>query len=192
MSIQCVRCNQGSVNVLTDTATVNYKDKTLSYSMCYSLCANCGYEFISTDQIKQNDQAFKKAKCESDGLLTPQEIRNARDTLGINQDLAASIFGGGKNAFSKYERGEVTQSQAMDTLIRLCVKYNGLFREVAAMRSVVDHVTVTNKRPYITVIEGQGFPKSKVRTNFESVQGNYKPKGHLRTLVPQTKYQKAS
>jgi HTH-type transcriptional regulator/antitoxin MqsA len=33
------------------------------------------------------------------------------------------MFGGGLNAFSKYERGEVIQSEAMDKLIRVSCRY---------------------------------------------------------------------
>ncbi len=52
----------------------------------------------------------------SDGLLTSSEIYEARITLGLTQESASLVFGGGKNAFSKYERAEVSQSVAMDKL----------------------------------------------------------------------------
>jgi len=44
--------------------------------------------------------------------------------LGLTQHAASSIFGGGLNAFSKYERGEVIQSKAMDKLIRVSCRYS--------------------------------------------------------------------
>jgi HTH-type transcriptional regulator/antitoxin MqsA len=40
------------------------------------------------------------------------------------------VFGGGRNAFSKYERGEVSQSVAMDKLIRVCLKHRDVFQEL--------------------------------------------------------------
>ncbi len=35
-------------------------------------------------------------------------------------------------AFSKYERAEVSQSTAMDKLIRICLKHRSVFRELLA------------------------------------------------------------
>jgi HTH-type transcriptional regulator/antitoxin MqsA len=55
---------------------------------------------------------------EADGLLTGNQIKAIRDDLGLTQAEAAKVFGGGKNAFTKYENGDVTQSVAMDKLIR--------------------------------------------------------------------------
>jgi HTH-type transcriptional regulator/antitoxin MqsA len=56
-----------------------------------------------------------------DGLLTASEIVELRNKLGLTQQEAAKIFGGGINAFSKYERSEVIQSVAMDKLMRLAL-----------------------------------------------------------------------
>ena len=40
-----------------------------------------------------------------------------RKRLGLTQ--AARLMGGGDNAFSKYERGEITQSAAMNSVLLL-------------------------------------------------------------------------
>jgi len=70
------------------------------------------------------------AKRRADGLLSPEEIRHAREALGLTQHKAAEVFGGGRNAFSKYERGEVAQSVAMDRLIRLCLAHPKMLSEL--------------------------------------------------------------
>lgn len=59
--------------------------------------------------------------------------RRARRTLGLSQEEAARLFGGGRNAFSKYERGEVAQSVAMDRLIRLCLSHPELVKELPSL-----------------------------------------------------------
>jgi len=61
-----------------------------------------------------------------DGLLTAQEIVALRNKLGLTQQDAAKIFGGGTNAFSKYERSEVIQSAAMDKLMRAALEIPGM------------------------------------------------------------------
>jgi putative zinc finger/helix-turn-helix YgiT family protein len=53
------------------------------------------------------------------GYLVSQEIVNLRNSLNLTQAQAAKAFGGGLNAFSKYERGEVIQSGSMDKLMRM-------------------------------------------------------------------------
>ena len=62
-----------------------------------------------------------------DGLLTAQEIVALRNKLGLTQQDAAKIFGGGANAFSKYERSEVIQSVAMDKLMRAALDVPDMF-----------------------------------------------------------------
>jgi putative zinc finger/helix-turn-helix YgiT family protein len=52
------------------------------------------------------------------GLLTAAEIEKVRTLLNLTQKDASGTFGGGPNAFNKYESGEVLQSAAMDRLVR--------------------------------------------------------------------------
>lgn len=85
----------------------------------YSVCRECGFDVILPDQKRRNDARVRDARRQMDGLLTGQEIRSVREDLGLTQHEAARLIGGGQNAFSKYERGEVTQSVAMDRLLRL-------------------------------------------------------------------------
>jgi HTH-type transcriptional regulator/antitoxin MqsA len=90
----------------------------------YSQCDNCGADPVLAEQTKRNQVRFSDAKRAIDGLLSSSDIRKARHYLGLTQHAAASMFGGGLNAFSKYERGEVIQSEAMDKLIRVTCRYS--------------------------------------------------------------------
>jgi len=82
-------------------------------------CDTCGADPIFRDQIKRNHLKIADAKRVADGLLVGEEIRRIRMRLKLTQREAAEVFGGGANAFSKYERGDVVQSVAMDRLLRL-------------------------------------------------------------------------
>jgi len=81
-------------------------------------CVECGNEFVTAVQAKANDRHVVDGRRVSQKLLPTDEIRRIRRRLGLTQDMASQIFGGGRNAFSKYERGDVSQSVAMDRLIR--------------------------------------------------------------------------
>lgn len=59
--------------------------------------------------------ARKRAK----NLLTGKEVREVRKSLGLTQQQAAEYFGGGTNAFSKYETEKVEQNLSMDRFLRV-------------------------------------------------------------------------
>jgi transcriptional regulator with XRE-family HTH domain len=52
-------------------------------------------------------------------LLTGSDIFSFRSRHNFTQLQAAEIFGGGPNAFSKYENEQVAQNRSMDLLIRV-------------------------------------------------------------------------
>jgi HTH-type transcriptional regulator/antitoxin MqsA len=127
----CKLCKSKDVSDFSELEETSYKGKNLQVSMAYSLCNNCDREFISKPQILQNEAALRAAKKDYDGLLSSEEIIRARCTLSLTQEQASRVFGGGRNAFSKYERGEVSQSVAMDKLIRICLNHREIFHELA-------------------------------------------------------------
>jgi len=67
----------------------------------------------------QNDGKLAVAERDRAQRLTPADIVRIRKKLGLTQAQAARVFGGGINAFSKYEDNEVEPSDGMETLLRL-------------------------------------------------------------------------
>jgi HTH-type transcriptional regulator/antitoxin MqsA len=51
--------------------------------------------------------------------------------LGLTQAEAGRIFGGGVNAFSRYERGATKPSTQMRKLLKIVEKHPELIRELA-------------------------------------------------------------
>ncbi|MCH8549173.1 MAG: type II toxin-antitoxin system MqsA family antitoxin [Balneolaceae bacterium] len=127
---ECKLCGGGNGEVRRETEQVRYRGTMLAVPLAYCVCMDCGEEFVPTELVRQNDAAFRAAKRHFDGLLAPEEIREARIAMGLTQEEASRVFGGGANAFSKYERGEVTQSVAMDRLVRLCRRHPELLEEL--------------------------------------------------------------
>lgn len=60
----------------------------------------------------------------------PQKVAGVRKKLGLTQQEAGAIFGGGVNAFSRYERGLATPSVALVQLLDLLERHPGLLSEV--------------------------------------------------------------
>ena len=127
----CLVCRSEDIESLTAVETLLYKGNDLQVPLEYSVCNGCGREFVPKPQILRGEIAVRNAKKKVDGLLSSEEISQARAKLSISQEQASKVFGGGKNAFSKYERGEVAQSVAMDKLIRVCLKHHHVFQELA-------------------------------------------------------------
>jgi len=87
------------------------------------LCDACGADPVLEDQVRRNHARICDAKRRASGLLAGPEIKQARRALGLTQQQASELFGGGQNAFSKYERGEVSQSVAMDRLVKCALEF---------------------------------------------------------------------
>ena len=118
----CPLCGAGELALLKEPDELQYKGQALLVEMEYAVCRQCGEETILPEQIKRNDCNVRDAWRKADGLLTGEEIFALRKQLGLTQQDAAKMFGGGANAFSKYERGAVIQSDGMDKLLRLALE----------------------------------------------------------------------
>lgn len=138
---ECKYCKSKDIAHLEDIELITYKGNELSLSVEYSECLNCKREFLSKRQILNNEARIRNAKKTTDGLFTSTEILEARVKLGLTQEQASNVFGGGKNAFSKYERAEVSQSIAMDKLIKACLKYPQVFKDLL-VKAGLDTLTV--------------------------------------------------
>jgi DNA-binding transcriptional regulator YiaG len=88
---------------------------------------------VFPDQARANDQKYSDAKREHDGLWTSARISEWRLRWGLSQQQAAQLLGGGANAFSKYERGEVIQSKPMDLLMRMYNEFPGVRESLASL-----------------------------------------------------------
>lgn len=118
----CPICEEGHLESATYTGELDHSGNTLKIDglECWQ-CPSCGADPVFPDQVRRNHRRYQDARRQADGLLVGSEIESVRKRLGLTQHQAAMVFGGGQNAFSKYERGEVIQSQAMDRLLRLAI-----------------------------------------------------------------------
>ena len=100
-----------------------------------------------TRQTRVNKRLMIAFKKRVDGLLVGAEVQELRRKLGLSQAEAARVFGGGPVAFSKYENDEVTQSEAMDKLLRLAVElppaFDLLRRRAGQSRLISRHPEIT-------------------------------------------------
>ena len=127
----CPVCDAGTLKAHRYSDEFEYRGRTLKVDdlECW-LCPACSADPIFPDQARRNHARYQDARRKSCGLLTGDEIAAIRKQLALTQSQAALIFGGGSNAFSKYERGDVIQSVAMDRLLRLASQNRATFEEL--------------------------------------------------------------
>ncbi|HEX2762217.1 MAG TPA: type II TA system antitoxin MqsA family protein [Allosphingosinicella sp.] len=78
--------------------------------------------------LAEADRVFKELKKEYGA-----HVRNLRKRLGLSQEEAGRIIGGGKRAFQKYESGAVPPSEAAVGLIELLGRHP---EEVETLRAI--------------------------------------------------------
>ncbi len=127
MNNKCTECGSSDFEIRIESDESQRNGQSYTVDVEYSICRQCGNIVIFSEQIKRNDCVVRDAWRKIDGLLTAQEIVALRNTLGLTQQDAAKVFGGGPNAFSKYERSEVIQSIAMDKLMRAALAVPDMF-----------------------------------------------------------------
>jgi HTH-type transcriptional regulator/antitoxin MqsA len=92
-------------------------------------CAACG-------EVEFDAESARRYAAAGDALVLrdrerqSKEIRRIRRKLGLSQIAAARLTGGGHNAFSRYERGEVAPLPAIIKLLRLLDKHPELLRDI--------------------------------------------------------------
>ena len=134
----CPVCEKGRLTPQTYSEEFRHGGKVLRVDGLEGYqCDTCGADPVFEDQIRRGHVKYQDARRRADGLLTGIEIRAYRKRRGLTQQQAARIFGGGANAFSKYERGDVIQSVAMDRLIRACVRHPEVLAELADEAGIV-------------------------------------------------------
>lgn len=126
----CPICGEGHVTDHVDQVESEYKGQKKLLPLHYQLCDTCHSDFAGAKESKLSKRGIMAFRKSVDGLLTGAEICALRDKYKLTQTQAAMLFGGGPVAFSKYENDDVSQSEAMDSLLRLVRRSEAAFWEL--------------------------------------------------------------
>lgn len=148
----CPACEIGTLRAQSAQREYTYGDQAFGLTTLYSLCDECGTELVTPEQAKANDRLIREEHRRIDGFLSATQIRAIRTRLDITQQDAACLFGGGPNAFSKYERVEVVQSVAMDRLMRVVDAVPGAFDAlVQIVFGTAKIVNIVKSAPHVCI-----------------------------------------
>lgn len=150
---QCPACGSSKSTAESYGREVEFKGLTFHVvGLSREVCSHCGYSFEGDGQHDANVRVIKgefintraRVKRENN-LLDGVSIKAIRVKLGLTQREASVLFGGGANAFSKYENEEIVQSFAMDKLLRM-VDWLGV-EGVTALKALQAGREVPSNRP---------------------------------------------
>jgi HTH-type transcriptional regulator/antitoxin MqsA len=99
--------------------TLTYKEQTISFDMPGWYCEDCEESIHTGKDMKGSDRMLNRLKARREGLLAPEEIRRIRKKLGLSQESAGLLIGGGPRAFQKYETGDLLPSRAISSALVL-------------------------------------------------------------------------
>ena len=111
-----------------------YKGETTTIpAVTADFCPACDEsitDLAETDRVMREMQAFHKQV--NAAIVDPNFIIAVRKKLNLGQREAAEIFGGGVNAFSRYENGKTKPPLALVKLLKLLERHPDLLNEVRA------------------------------------------------------------
>jgi HTH-type transcriptional regulator / antitoxin MqsA len=132
--MKCPVC--GAAKLIHDTRDIAYTYKgesTVIPSVTADFCTACDESITDASETKRvMDLMLAFNKQVNAAIVDPAYIASVRKKLDLDQKEAAEIFGGGVNAFSRYENGKTKPPLALIKLLRVLDKHPNLMREVRA------------------------------------------------------------
>lgn len=126
----CPFCGGGVLHREERDTEYEYNGHRLLIQQPGTYCNSCDEAILEPEDLKFNRQDLQAFRSRIDGLLEPKQIRRIRKLLGLNQKDAGEIFGGGHNAFSRYERGELAPPKTLSMLLNVLDKNKELRHDV--------------------------------------------------------------
>ncbi len=115
---KCPICD-GNLQYTKKMTKHSYKGHTKSFEQSGDFCKSCGEGFLSPKDLRSTKEKIINFHRQVDHLLSTDELKRIRKKIGLKQQEASELFGGGIRAFSKYETAKSNQSKPLDILFRL-------------------------------------------------------------------------
>jgi HTH-type transcriptional regulator/antitoxin MqsA len=128
--MKCPVCGHPDMVIKVLDETLAYGGQSLTlHAMRGQFCSNCGEGVWDEESYRRYTEAQA-------GLLRAlkgdvgEDIRRIRKKLNLTQTELASVFGVGKMAFSRYERGESRPPAPLVKLLKLIDRHPHLLGEM--------------------------------------------------------------
>lgn len=130
--MKCPVC--GAAELVHDIRDLPYSYKgetTVISAVAGEFCPACAESLlgpVESDRVMREMRAFSRQV--NAAIVDPGFIATVRKKLALDQREAAEIFGGGVNAFSRYENGKTKPPLALVKLLKVLDRHPELLDEV--------------------------------------------------------------
>lgn len=132
--MKCPAC--GAAELVHDTREMPYTYKgesTAIPNVAGHYCPACNEAVLDTNEsVRVSAAMLEFNKKVNASIVDPAFIMSVRKKLALDQKEAAEIFGGGVNAFSRYENGKTRPPLALVKLLKVLDRHPELLHEVKA------------------------------------------------------------
>ena len=130
--MKCPIC--AAASLVHDTRDIPYTYKgesTVIPEVTGDFCPACGEAVLDAVESARTSAAMLAFnKQVNAAIVDPDFIARVRKKFALDQREAAEIFGGGVNAFSRYENGKTKPPLALVKLLKMLDRHPDLFDEV--------------------------------------------------------------
>ena len=132
--MKCPSC--GTAKLVHDTRDVPYTYKgesTILPQVTGDFCPACDESILDASESRRTMELMSVFSKEVNAsFVDPDFIASVRKKLDLDQREAGEIFGGGVNAFSRYENGKTKPPVALVKLLKVLDRHPELLGEVRA------------------------------------------------------------
>jgi HTH-type transcriptional regulator/antitoxin MqsA len=130
--MKCPSCGGAELVHATRNLPYAYKgEKTVIPAVTGDFCPACAesvLEAVESERVMREMLAFNRQV--NAAAVDPGFIATVRRKLGLDQREAAELFGGGVNAFSRYETGRTKPPLALIKLLKVLDRHPDLLHEI--------------------------------------------------------------
>jgi len=139
--MKCPSCDHGEMMERTQDEKLSFGGQSLTlHGMKGEFCTKCDEGVWDTESYRRYAEAQAALLRAVKGDLSA-DIRRIRKNLKLSQAELSEVFGVGKLAFSRYERGKTQPPAPLVKLLKLMERHPDLLnevREVSTSHSLID------------------------------------------------------
>lgn len=134
MNMKCPICAEAELVHDTRDLPYTYKGQsTILPSVAGDYCPACDEVILDMAESRRTSALMREfTKHVNASIVDPEFITRVRKKLQLDQKEAAEIFGGGINAFSRYENGKTKPPLALIKLFQVLDRHPDLLAEIRA------------------------------------------------------------
>jgi HTH-type transcriptional regulator/antitoxin MqsA len=132
MKMKCPICSEADLVQDTRDISYTYKGETTTIpGVTGGFCPACGEVILNVaESARTSALMLEFNKQVNASIVDPEFIVRVRKKLALDQREAAEIFGGGVNAFSRYENGKTKPPLALVKLLKVLERHPDLLAEI--------------------------------------------------------------